>query len=103
MNMSLGEWLIWANAALSTAMIAAPMALLNEGMNWCVSIVGVGAVREPPLQAFIPRISNAAPISDISKGVIFRKCTRIKNILRNIITFSGILSSVIFFTALKSY
>jgi hypothetical protein len=36
------------------------MALLNEGMNRCVLIVGVGAVRELPLQAFIPRISNAA-------------------------------------------
>jgi hypothetical protein len=32
-------------------------ALLNAGMIRCVSIVGVGAVREPPLQAFIPRIS----------------------------------------------
>jgi hypothetical protein len=34
-------------------------ALLNKEMNRCVSIVGVGAVREPPLQAFIPQISNA--------------------------------------------
>jgi hypothetical protein len=33
--------------------------LLNEGVNRCVSIVGIGAVREPLLQAFIPRISNA--------------------------------------------
>jgi two-component system, chemotaxis family, response regulator PixG len=38
-------------------------AVLNEEMNRCVSIGGVGAVRKPPLQAFIPRISNATSSS----------------------------------------
>jgi hypothetical protein len=51
----------------------------------------------------LPTGMIAAPIADISKGVAFRKFIRIKNIPRNIITFLGMFSSVIFFTVLKSH